>query len=85
MEYSKVIIEIFINNEVSYPEGYLNHSRTEVSHGMNPHGIEPTFLKLDSWSSEAGFIPFFLNGQIFFLFTNYLETNIQIVNSYPFS
>ena len=23
---------------------------------LNPHGIEPTFLKLDSWSPGAGFI-----------------------------
>ena len=24
---------------------------------LNPNGIEPTFLKLDSWSLVAGFIP----------------------------
>jgi hypothetical protein len=24
---------------------------------LNPNGIEPTFLKLDSWSPGAGFIP----------------------------
>ena len=24
---------------------------------LNPHGIEPTFLKLDSWRPVAGFIP----------------------------
>ena len=24
---------------------------------LNPHGIEPTFFKLDSWSQGAGFIP----------------------------
>ena len=24
---------------------------------FNPNGIEPTFLKLDSWSPGAGFIP----------------------------
>ena len=24
---------------------------------LNPHGIEPTFLKSDSWSPGAGFIP----------------------------
>ena len=24
---------------------------------MHPHGIEPTFLKLYSWSPGAGFIP----------------------------
>ena len=24
---------------------------------LNPHGIEPTFLKLDSWSPGVGFIP----------------------------
>ena len=24
---------------------------------LNPHGIEPTFLKYDSWSPGAGFIP----------------------------
>jgi hypothetical protein len=24
---------------------------------LNPNGIEPTFLKLGSWSPEAGFIP----------------------------
>ena len=23
---------------------------------LNPHGFEPTFLKLDSWSPEAGFM-----------------------------
>ena len=25
---------------------------------LHPHGIAPTSLKLDSWSSGAGFIPF---------------------------
>ena len=25
--------------------------------GLHPHGIAPTFLKLDSWSPGAGFIP----------------------------
>ena len=24
---------------------------------LHPHGIAPTFLKLDSWSPGAGFIP----------------------------
>ena len=24
---------------------------------LNPNGIEPTFLNLDSWSPGAGFIP----------------------------
>ena len=24
---------------------------------LNPHGIEPTFLKLNSWSPGADFIP----------------------------
>ena len=24
---------------------------------LHPHGIAPTFLKLDSWSPEEGFIP----------------------------
>ena len=24
---------------------------------LNPHGIEPTFLKFDSWSPRLGFIP----------------------------
>ena len=24
---------------------------------LNPHGIEPTFLELDSWSLGTGFIP----------------------------
>ena len=24
---------------------------------LHPHGIEPTFLKLDCWSPGAGFIP----------------------------
>ena len=24
---------------------------------LNPNGIEPTFLKLDSWAPGAGFIP----------------------------
>ena len=24
---------------------------------LHPHGITPTFLKMDSWSSGAGFIP----------------------------
>ena len=28
-----------------------------VSMVLNPNGIEPTFLKLDSWSPGAGFIP----------------------------
>ena len=25
--------------------------------GLHPHGIAPTFFKLDSWSPGAGFIP----------------------------
>ena len=27
----------------------------------NPNGIEPTFLKLDSWSPGAGFIPIIIS------------------------
>ena len=28
---------------------------------LHPHGIPPTFLKLDSWSPGAGFIPIITN------------------------
>ena len=28
---------------------------------LNPNGIEPTFLKLDSWSPGAGFIPIIIS------------------------
>ena len=35
-----------------------SQGRNKVPMVLNPHGIEPTFLKLDSWSPGAGFIPF---------------------------
>ena len=31
---------------------------------LNPNGIEPTFLKLDSWSPGASFIPIKLDEEI---------------------
>ena len=48
---------------------------------LHPHGILPTFLKLDSWSPGAGFIPIIFNKGINqitkgkFLEKSYMDTN----------
>ena len=43
----------FLSIYVQKGEGEYLHTVPMV---LNPNGIEPTFLKLDSWSPGAGFI-----------------------------
>ena len=45
-----------MNNREKAYIGYIFYIYT-VPMVLNPKGIEPTFLKFDSWSPGAGFIP----------------------------
>ena len=42
----------------------FEHMQISVPLVLNPNGIEPTFLKLDSWSPGAGFIPILTSNEL---------------------
>ena len=42
---------------------------TMVPMVLNPHGIEPTFLEIDSWSPREGFIPIITSSVLYWMNT----------------
>ena len=53
-----IILSIVSFYSLSRTKRYrIEYKEVMGPHGIDPNGIEPTFLKLDSWSPGAGFIP----------------------------
>ena len=68
-------LRIIILGKISTKSGVKGWQK-RVPMVLNPNGIEPTFLKLDSWSPGAGFIPIITSNAL----NKIKETRIQEEN-----